>query len=122
MLKVAQDAIQDPHCPALEETRTVGHHHAAGCPEVHGLSESARSKNMVAAPYPPADQAISCLQAAGLAQSLPGGVCLLLKAIGASEGWRNAIRYYTRSVSQPAMRIPPLVVCQSPKIANWPPP
>jgi hypothetical protein len=69
-----------------------------------------------------------------LAQSLPGGVCLLLKAIGASEGWRNAIRYHTRSLSQPATPIPPLAgfslppkallqtqaTCQSPKIANWP--
>jgi hypothetical protein len=48
-----------------KKTRTVGHYHAAGYPEVQGLSESARSKNMVAAPYPPAQQAISCLQAAG---------------------------------------------------------
>ena len=69
-----------------------------------------------------------------LAQSLPGGVCLLLKAIGASEGWHNAIRYHTRSLSQPPTRIPPLagfslppkallqteVTCQSPKTANWP--
>ena len=69
-----------------------------------------------------------------LAQSLPGGVCLLLKAIGASEGWRNAIRYHTRSLSQPATRIPPWagfslppkallhieVTCPSPKTANWP--
>ncbi len=38
---------------------------SAGCPEVHGLSESARSKNMVAAPYPPAEQVISCFTGGG---------------------------------------------------------
>jgi hypothetical protein len=114
--------------PCLGRRLVRSNHHPAGCPEVHGLSESARSKNMVAALYPPTERAISCLQAAGPRAIAAGGVCLLLKAIGASEGWRNAIRYHTRSLSQPArpavggLFFAPKGACPSPKTANWPPP
>ena len=118
-----------PRCLPRKKNRTIGLPRSAG---TFGISSLQKIWSLPFTLQPSRQYHVYGRRV--LAQSLPGGVCLLLKAIGASEGWRNAIRYHTRSLSQPATPIPPLagfslppkallqteLTCQSPKIANWP--